>query len=247
MSEQYSPLKVSPEKWKTIEIMERVLREPYKITMALQKADYFLSDFFGDWLKMKRNLQEIEHEFARRVLHSLIAREEPLLNHKLMLCTVYLDPRYNFLLDEAQTKIAVAELILLWSHINKICPQQANSQQLNDDDDEFSKFLREASHKSQPNNINPYDSIIVKVKSFRNRAQLSYKTNIFDYWTSIKTEEPELFKLITVLFSIPATQASVERCFSSLTYIFNNYRSRLSPDILRDVLILRLNFELYSL
>lgn len=243
---QYSPLRVSPEQWKSMEIIERVLREPYQITIALQKAEYFLSDFFGDWLKMKHNLGEIDHDFARLVLDCLIKREKPILEHKFMLSAVYLDPRYNFLLTEEQKNIAESNLIFLWSFMNQICPQQMNIEQSNDNSDNFSKFLREKSNNFHPDIISPFDNIIVKVKSFLNRPSINYKTNVFEYWTNIKKEEPELFKLITVLFSIPVTQASVERCFSSLSYIFNNYRARLTPGILKEVLILRLNFELFK-
>lgn len=92
----YAKLKVSPERWQTIEGISRALIEPYKLTMALQQADYKLSEYLGDWIRMKRKLMNMSHRFARDSLNSLEKREQSLLNHKLMLSTVYLDPRLFF-------------------------------------------------------------------------------------------------------------------------------------------------------
>lgn len=211
--------------------------------MALQRNEYTLSDFFGDWIRMKHNLQKIHHPMADSVRQCLIDREDRLLNHKLMISTVYLDPRYNFLLSEAEKETAVAQLTVLWARLNLLNPEQSNVPHEVNENDTFAIYLREASkrNESEPSTSS---SIVQKIKSFLVRPSIDYKTDIIKYWKSIKAEEPELFQLITLLFSVPATQASVERSFSSLTYIFNNYRARLNPDILTKVLILRLNFDL---
>lgn len=212
--------------------------------MVLQRADYTLSDFFGDWIRMKRNLRNLPHRFAQYLLSSLERREGPLLNHTLMLSTVYLDPRYNFLLTVQQKETAKAQLLVLWRQIDRMNPEQSNSIEPipnNDTDDGFANYLREQSSNIQPDSPSCF---IMKIESFLNRPPLSYKTNIIEYWKSIKAQEPELYKLVTALFSVPATQASVERCFSSLTYVFNNYRSQMNKETLKEVLILRLNFDM---
>lgn len=60
-------LKVSPERWEIIEIITSILYEPYKLTMDLQLANFTLSDLFGRWIHMKRNLMKISHQFAKCV------------------------------------------------------------------------------------------------------------------------------------------------------------------------------------
>uniref|UniRef100_A0A147BD68 Putative hat transposable element n=1 Tax=Ixodes ricinus TaxID=34613 RepID=A0A147BD68_IXORI len=55
-----------------------------------------------------------------------------------------------------------------------------------------------------------------------------------------KTRRPELFSLAPVALAVPATQVSVERSISGLKYILSCQRKRLSPDVLDDVLFLRL-------
>lgn len=242
---EYLPLQISPQKWAKIELIKSILYEPYKVTMALQRNDYTLSDLFGDWIRMKHNLQKLHHPMADSVHQCLVKRENILLKHKLMLSTVYLDSRYNFLLSETEKESAVAQLIVLWARLNQLNPSSDQTNIPVNENDTFAMYLREA---SKVNELEPATAsvIVERLKLFLSRPPVNYTTNIMEYWYNIKAEEPELFQLITLLFSVPATQVSVERCFSSLTYIFNNYRARLNPDILTDVLILRLNYDLMN-
>lgn len=162
------------------------------------------------------------------------------VNHKLMISAVYLDPRYNFLLTQTQKNTAVEHLIDLWNRMRWMDPVQVNVR-VDDENDDFANYLLDASTNEVPRNA---QTIEPKIRSFLNKPSISYKTNIIEYWDSIRTQEPELFKLTTLLFAILASQASVEQCFSNLTYIFNNYRARLGPESSKQVLILRLNFDL---
>lgn len=69
------------------------------------------------------------------------------------------------------------------------------------------------------------------------------KFNILEYWYSKKNEQPELFALAKVVFSLPATQVSVERLFSNVSYILNPLRNALDSSILDDILVLRMFFN----
>lgn len=204
--------------------------------MALQRKDYTLSDFFGDWLKTKRNLEMIGHDLARSILENMKKRESRILDNKLMLATVYLDPRYNFILNENQKTSAVIYLCELWCRLNEINPQENIISE--EETDEFAKFL------SNSANVPQQLSITHRIEQFLQRPPINYKTNIIEYWEKLKCEEAELFKLRVALFAVAPTQVDVERSFSSLTFIFNNYRSRLNTELLSQLLILRLNYDL---
>lgn len=91
---------VSLAQWKNIETITKILSEPYKLTMELQRKNYILSDFFGDWFRIKRKLQSISHDLADSLAKNMERREDRILNNKLMLSSVYLDPRYNMLRTE---------------------------------------------------------------------------------------------------------------------------------------------------
>lgn len=67
---------------------------------------------------------------------------------------------------------------------------------------------------------------------------------VLNYWKTRKSEYPMLFKVVPVIFAIPGTQVSVERLFSEMRFIVNDYRASLSKDSIDDIMIVRRNFEL---
>lgn len=244
-----SKFTITANDWKEIEILERVLFEAYKVTMVVQYDDCSLGDLYGAWLQAKRNLRKIDHELADLLLKSMTDRESVILKHKLMLCAVYLDPRYKFLLSEEEKSTAVYHLCHLYVRIQNMKPHQENeSEQTTENDDDFAEFLSNSARRLIPNEAQALSltesQILSKLQNFTTRPHIHYKTKIAEYWNGIKSEEPEIYELAVAILSVPVAQVSVERGFSSLTYIFNNYRSRLAPEVLNEVLLLRLNYEL---
>ncbi|CAK9296366.1 unnamed protein product [Gordionus sp. m RMFG-2023] len=59
--------------------------------------------------------------------------------------------------------------------------------------------------------------------------------------SSDELEHPELYILSKILFAVPATQVSVERSFSHLKFILSPHRSRMSEQLLEDIMLIRLN------
>lgn len=233
-------LKVSAAKWKTIEVIRDTLHEPYMLTMALQRKDYTLSDFYGDWLRTKMNLQKIHYSLAKDIVTNMNNREDRLMNNKLILAAVYLDPRYNMLLNETDREIAVSYLCELHCRLNETDLIDTGTNNTNTaETDDFQIFLQNATNRNEDTGI------VNRISQFRNRPPINYKTNIFEYWRRMKIEEPDLFKLVMTLFTVAVTQVDVERAFSSLKFIFNNYRSNLNTPMLSKILILRSNADLF--
>lgn len=88
------------------------------------------------------------------------------------------------------------------------------------------------------------DDIIAADAVIRNyEDKQSLDTNLLDYWYSKRFSNPILYKLAMVVHGVPATQVSVERCFSILRFIFSDYRTRLHPELLADIMFIRLNAE----
>lgn len=67
------------------------------------------------------------------------------------------------------------------------------------------------------------------------------KVSDLQFWQNNKYNYPELYVLSQIVFAAPATQVSVERLFSALRFIFSRLRSRLSGNIINDILIIRMN------
>lgn len=55
----------------------------------------------------------------------------------------------------------------------------------------------------------------------------------------------ELYEISSIIFAVPPTQASVERSFSALKYLFSEYRYNLAEDLLECCLLIHLNPEFY--
>lgn len=237
--------------WSSIKTLGEVLFQPYDLTLKIQRDDFTLGDLYGEWLHKKMNLEKLNNEMADRLLQCMKAQEKRIFENKVLLSAVYLDPRFMFLLTEEQQNSAVAHLCELYLRIQRLQPQENEMDTSSDSqEDEFAVYLRNAA--KNPSTVESIavdattdnERIIDKLKSFKNRPTIHHKSNIREYWNDLKHEEPLLFTLASVVLSVPVAQVSVERAFSSLTYIFNNYRTRLSVDVLREVLLVRLNYEL---
>ncbi|KAF0721881.1 zinc finger BED domain-containing protein RICESLEEPER 1-like isoform X1 [Aphis craccivora] len=118
--------------------------------------------------------------------------------------------------------IFVSENQTLSQRENECTPSVDND---NVETDDFELFLKSRSGKFDDVQRIPYDS------------------NIRDYWRLKEKEMPEFYEISQVLMSIPATQVSVERSFSSLKFILSDLRGNLSPTLLESIMILKCNTQ----
>lgn len=115
-------------KWSVLIELVKVLKSAYLSTLSLQKSDITLSDFFGcvKILEIKLNQQvgkENRKTNLAKVLQATIkSRMEKLLDTPMMICALYLDPRYHCELKGNLIKIGLARstIIDLWQRLKKI-------------------------------------------------------------------------------------------------------------------------------
>lgn len=114
--------------------------------------------------------------------------------------------------------------------------------------DVLEKFLRSKdtapslndSFSSQSSTV--FTKIETLLKSYYiDQKRINHKTNILQFWKSMQPFHPELYRLAFVVFSVPATQVSVERLFSGLKFILSPYRSNIGSKNLEDQLLIRTN------
>ena len=98
------------------------------------------------------------------------------------------------------------------------------------DVDAFEKILISNDKKFKLNEKNVYD-ILKLLKDYQNESRIDRNEDILKYWEKKKTDLPEFSEVALLLQSLPVTQVSVERAFSSLHYIYNNLRTSLKPDL----------------
>lgn len=90
------------------------------------------------------------------------------------------------------------------------------------------------------------DALEEELEIYKKEEKQGSTCNVLQYWAEKRIRFPILASLAEVLFGVPGTQVSVERLFSSLTFILNPLRSKLTGDILDDILIIRNNFESFE-
>ncbi|KAK2579426.1 hypothetical protein KPH14_002638 [Odynerus spinipes] len=108
--------------------------------------------------------------------------------------------------------------------------------------DEVKKMLRNLDNQKRGNNTSLHSlDIMNMLRKFLEYPRLDSKENILEFWDRNKNNIPELYSLAKIALSVPPTQVSVERLFSSLKYILSYLRYNLSDNILDDILMLRVN------
>lgn len=135
-----------------------------------------------------------------------------------------MDPRFQILLDDECKRIAKEHLIHLWGVINVLeisesnfnvmsnaeIEEQDNLQQTDQNLENYIKAMTdnmENLHKSDDNdsNILPIQHIL---ESFDGVARIHSSSDIRKYWDTMKFLKPQLFKLASILLSVPVTQVS---------------------------------------
>lgn len=228
--------------------MLTVLQIPYDATVAMQTKAYTLSDFYGSWLTIVRRLKKLagapgqNTEFAQSLLTKMEARESSLINTELMKCAVYLDKRYDITLTDEDTRIAENFLEEFFENLKKESPEENLDAS---DEDSFEQACVAAGHAK----IRRVDSITNQEEKSFAEIIASYgkidrqhrTTDILAFWQEQKYLHPEMHQLAAIIHAIPPTQCTVERSFSAMGYIFDCRRSRLSPKMLENILLINLN------
>ncbi|CAI6373161.1 unnamed protein product [Macrosiphum euphorbiae] len=254
-------LKLKKSEWDSIKSIVDAL-EPVKIaTLALQKQDINLGDFYGVWLKASHGLQSNGSILAKQILKSMKQREVLLLKNPVFLAAIFLDPRYQCMLNEADKNTGINHLVKTWKFMiqiqDDICEtgdvnnsaiastnvdSPNNTTETTDDQDVFELFLSsQSSASSHHSGTGILDDISVKLCNFKDVNRLHYKTNILTFWETQKHDNFELYKLATIVLAVPATQVSVERSFSGIKFILSDLRTSLSANLLDAIMIVRSN------
>lgn len=239
------------ETWIAMENFIEVFQHIKEATIKLQYEQIYFCNLFKLWLELQFKITKINSAIAKEVLCAMSTREKLLFENETLVASIYLDPRFKYTLSDEQIKRATAHLKNLSDHISKYI-LAANNAILNNetsavlpssstssvDSDEFDIFLQ---------NIKPSSSIGVaattynEIDNYKDIARISYQCEIIDYWNQKSFEFPHLFILFKVLNGVPASQVSVERCFSALSHILSKYRTRLSETTLENILLIKVN------
>lgn len=207
-----------------------------------------------------------ESKIVCSLLKSLESREEKLVRNSVYKMALFLDPRFFFLLSESDKTEARSQLKKLWDAFETIqepsteenpepipkkipskleafleVKQRQLSSSPMSSSSRLDTFLKSASEKKNSRSKSSMKAY-TEIESFSIEPQ-PVSTNLLAYWHGIKNQFPYVYILAMIVLSVPSSQTSVERLFSSMNFVFNNRRSNLSQDNLENILLIRSNYN----
>lgn len=199
----------------------------------------------------KRNTTNL----AKHLVAMLDKRKPDLFQNPAIISALALDPRFCNELDDDQKNTAVENLTNLWKRLVPQDTPSIESITLNDSEESSDEDITMANTTILSNfmkrkegrvcaDSRPFD-IRGAITSFMEEKHEISDGTILDFWIQKKNKCPELYMLAEVILAISPTQAVVERSFSTLSYIFNTLRNRLSDKMIDDILIISLNKDLF--
>lgn len=106
--------------WQHVETIFKALLPAKICTKNLQCEQLTLTDFYGEWIACKFKTEAQNSSFAQKLLQFMISREKFILNNKVFVSAIFLDPRYKITLNEEQCLISIEHLIKVWIRLNKL-------------------------------------------------------------------------------------------------------------------------------
>ena len=265
----YKDLKIDDETWDFAEEYLKIFSPVKTATLKLQTEQLPLGDFYKIWLELKLTLQTMTEPLAVSILNSIEQRETQLLDNKTLLAALYLDPRFHCTMPINKRDSVITHLKYIFNHMQHLLP--SSNESLPSSSINASTSTSTCTYVSDseptPSTSNEITSIMdnyllgligdnMATNYNQNRLNAykeieNYKpplmtvtTNILDYWLVKEHEFPVLSQLAKIVHATPATEVSVERCFSSLKLLLTEQRNRLQSDTIENILLVKYNGEM---
>jgi hypothetical protein len=221
---------------------------------------------------------EIEHRFkshqnsgqyfkiiSKTLIASINIREKQLLNQPTCSSALYLDPRFNDLLDEQQKQTAISFLINIWDRLGNLrSPAQAGDQKVNAESNQDKAEEEEEEAVSQETSSEQSNSDVLN-EFFQNRKKsrklqkpaahreienlllppVKRNISIVKYWEREKYSKFYIFKIFQIVRAVSATQVTVKRlldCFK--VKAADEVRGESFPGTIDAVLMVKMNNSL---
>lgn len=248
---------LSAELWQEIESILTVLQPVKVCTLKLQCEQITSSDFFLLWKNLQLKLSLEEHNLAKLILANMKKRTNHLFINRAYLGGIFLDPRCNVLLEDEDRRNAKNFLIDLHKIVEKQLPLGATLK--NEDSDRTESFSELSdqslievflqSHDKKKTDIieNRKNGIENLLDDFESHPRIPHQDSVLQFWQrKVGGRFDKLVALANVVYSVPPTQVSVERTFSTLRFVLDDLRTRLTDEHLSDILLLKANYNFGS-
>lgn len=251
---------LSESEWGSVVDLLTILKPFDKYTKKLQSETVTMSDFFGFWTSLRLKLAKRSDQFAVSLLEEMNERHDLLLENPVILGAIFLDPRYQRTLRHRK-KTAIEFLVNMFLRIEDVISDNMNENNAeknheivddgNDSEEELNAYL--AACSSVTNQTVSNETLIESKRQKIEALLIGFdgteqpgSISVLQYWEENKHQKPELYRLASAIFTIPPTQTTVERAFSSFAIVFTSHRSRLNSNTLQNILLIRLNYDIYA-
>lgn len=117
---------LSESKWNELKEVRDVLEKPKIMNTKLQGEQLTLSDAYAYWIETKLHLQRISHlKLAKELIATMNSREFSIIGDPLFKCCIFLDARYQNLLNAEEKTTAITKIVEIW---NKATERQQSAQ-----------------------------------------------------------------------------------------------------------------------
>lgn len=243
---------------KLIEIKD-ILKIAADATVMIQNENFTLSDFFCIWMRMEVRLERLRKNviqctnFANIFKQKLDERKRSVLKHPTMLSAIYLDPRLQEELNDNEICIAKTTLANLHQRVIDLESNYVTNTgdegggKQNTSLEEY--FAEKRQQKATENNACERSKFMQLLDSFRFSVNVAdtrivNENSIIYFWEMRKTSNKKLYDVARVIYGIPPSQATIERSFSTLSFVFNEKRGRLAQQTLENILLIKLNKDI---
>lgn len=234
--------------WQQIDEIITTLKPLYIATRAMQNVGYGLTDFFISWMRIEKNLirlnaNDTQLNLGKVLLNELNARKADLFDTPYMLAAIYLDPRVKFKLNNAQKECAILHLKKLHIRIKllEIKENEIEDQHHNTLDELNAEYA--ATHIAEEQIDTSH--LVMSLGNYDAVQHVDFKCDVMNFWQQHQQEFPLIYPLACIVHAIPAGQSFEERNFSSFSLMRSARRMRLSAQNVKNILMIRLNKELF--
>ncbi|XP_055525420.1 uncharacterized protein LOC129718564 [Wyeomyia smithii] len=256
LAEEYPELDLS-DYWIFIHDYRNAFHPLYICTKTMQEAHVTLPDFYKQWLMALSEVEKLYDNQSAAPLHeSLMTRLTNLRNSRAFKMALYLDPRFNFYgsrlftlneKDEIQRYIAS-----LQERISRLRPVPLTESTTvvktpSTSDYDFDLVMTEmfggSLNADENSNMTRFQK---QLKGLDAEERRSHSYDVWKHWITRKHTHPELYAVAIVVLATPSSQSSVERAFSALALILTDSRTGLGEDTLANMLIIKLNRDVFQ-
>lgn len=247
-----SQFKIPENSWEHVAQFHEPLKLVARKMTALQRADITLSDAYGDWVELQQSLKCVQQTpFVKNMLAALTGRGAFVLKSPMMVASVFLDPRFNILLETSDREIANTVLAELSKNSEMETTNSSTTVQNNEDVDEtqltpFERHLRSMETTTQRNIPRTDLRLLTEIESFQQLSRQPRSKCIHEFWCENQRRFPLLYQLADTVMAIPPTEVGCERNFSKLSFLMNRLRCSLSDEEIEKMLFLSLNSDLFD-